>query len=187
MKALLDINVFLDVFLARDPWLADSAAVVQAGARREGHGLPLRRIAARHILERFSLGWRTVPRTGPRPRLAWGFRARRVGRVPVPFYCALNPSVRRLPRTPQRRSRQGPYGGQGVSRYLFHPTGGPFHPGIGDDLPRPRFRGQSTDRLAVEARLDAIVTRNPRDFAGSPVPVLSPAELMARLPKAPEP
>ena len=39
---------------------------------------------------------------------------------------------------------------------------------------------------AVEARLDAIVTRNPRDFAGSPVPVLSPAELLARLPKAPE-
>ena len=31
MKVLLDINVVLDVFLARDPWLADSAAVVQAG------------------------------------------------------------------------------------------------------------------------------------------------------------
>jgi hypothetical protein len=28
---LLDINVVLDVFLAREPWLADSAAVVQAG------------------------------------------------------------------------------------------------------------------------------------------------------------
>ncbi len=40
---------------------------------------------------------------------------------------------------------------------------------------------------AVEARLDAIVTRNPKDFAGSQVPVLSPAEPLARLPKAPEP
>jgi predicted nucleic acid-binding protein len=37
---------------------------------------------------------------------------------------------------------------------------------------------------AVESRLDAIVTRNPGDFAGSPVMVLTPAELLARLPKA---
>jgi predicted nucleic acid-binding protein len=37
---------------------------------------------------------------------------------------------------------------------------------------------------AVVARLDAIVTRDPRGFAGSPVPVYSPAELLARLPKA---
>jgi hypothetical protein len=28
---LVDINVVLDVFLARTPWLADSAAVIQAG------------------------------------------------------------------------------------------------------------------------------------------------------------
>jgi hypothetical protein len=28
---LLDINIVLDVFLARDPWLADSASVIQAG------------------------------------------------------------------------------------------------------------------------------------------------------------
>jgi len=34
---------------------------------------------------------------------------------------------------------------------------------------------------AVEARLEAIVTRNPKDFAGSPVPVLTPAELLALL------
>jgi hypothetical protein len=31
MKVLLDINILIDVFLARNPWLADSAAVVQAG------------------------------------------------------------------------------------------------------------------------------------------------------------
>jgi hypothetical protein len=34
---------------------------------------------------------------------------------------------------------------------------------------------------AVEARLDAIVTRDPRGFAGSPVPVLTPAELVTQL------
>lgn len=37
---------------------------------------------------------------------------------------------------------------------------------------------------AVEAKLDSIVTRDPRGFAGSPVPILTPAELLARLPKA---
>jgi hypothetical protein len=36
---------------------------------------------------------------------------------------------------------------------------------------------------AVKAGLDAIVTRNPKDFADSPVPVLTPAELLALLPK----
>lgn len=39
---------------------------------------------------------------------------------------------------------------------------------------------------ALNARLDAIVTRDPRGFAGSPIPVLTPAELLARLPKAPD-
>ena len=34
---------------------------------------------------------------------------------------------------------------------------------------------------AAEARLDAIVTRNPKDFAGSPLPVLTPATLLALL------
>jgi predicted nucleic acid-binding protein len=36
---------------------------------------------------------------------------------------------------------------------------------------------------AVIARLDAIVTRDPRSFAGSPVPVLTPAELLAQISK----
>ena len=34
---------------------------------------------------------------------------------------------------------------------------------------------------AVLARLDVIVTRDPKGFAGSPVPALSPAELLARI------
>jgi predicted nucleic acid-binding protein len=37
---------------------------------------------------------------------------------------------------------------------------------------------------AVNAHLDAIVTRNPKDFAASPIPVLTPTELLALLPKA---
>jgi predicted nucleic acid-binding protein len=37
---------------------------------------------------------------------------------------------------------------------------------------------------AVEADLDAIVTRNPKDFAASPIPVLTPTELLVLLLKA---
>lgn len=36
---------------------------------------------------------------------------------------------------------------------------------------------------AIEARLDAIVTRDPKGFAGAPIAVLSPAELLAKLAK----
>jgi predicted nucleic acid-binding protein len=36
---------------------------------------------------------------------------------------------------------------------------------------------------AVLAVLDAIVTRDPKGFAGSPIPVLTPAELLAQIPK----
>jgi hypothetical protein len=39
---------------------------------------------------------------------------------------------------------------------------------------------------ASSARRDAIVTRNPKDFKSSVAPVLTPAELLALLAKAPE-
>jgi predicted nucleic acid-binding protein len=39
---------------------------------------------------------------------------------------------------------------------------------------------------AVEAKLEAIVTRDPNGFAGSPLPVLTPTEFLAKLPKAPD-
>ncbi len=35
---------------------------------------------------------------------------------------------------------------------------------------------------AIAARLDAIVTRDPKGFEGSPIPVMTPAELIVRLP-----
>jgi hypothetical protein len=35
--------------------------------------------------------------------------------------------------------------------------------------------------IAVMASLDAIVTRNPADFAHSPIPIWEPAELLKRL------
>ena len=38
---------------------------------------------------------------------------------------------------------------------------------------------------AVAAKLDAIVTRDLKGFTGSPVPVLTPAELLAKFSKTP--
>jgi len=43
------------------------------------------------------------------------------------------------------------------------------------------------DTNIVLAGLDAIVTRNPADFAAAPLPVLSPAELLTRLRLPPKP
>jgi hypothetical protein len=40
----------------------------------------------------------------------------------------------------------------------------------------------SLQRLAVLAHLDAIVTRDPKSFVGSPVPALTPAQLLALIP-----
>jgi hypothetical protein len=50
-------------------------------------------------------------------------------------------------------------------------------------LPGSDFEDNLQIACAVIARLDAIVTRDPRGFAGSPVPVYSLAEFLARLSK----
>jgi predicted nucleic acid-binding protein len=52
-------------------------------------------------------------------------------------------------------------------------------------LPGSDFEDNLHITCAVEARLDAIVTRNAIDFVGSPIPVLTPAELLGLLAKAP--
>lgn len=51
------------------------------------------------------------------------------------------------------------------------------------NLPGSDFEDNLQVACAVIARLDAIVTRDPKGFAGSPVPALAPAELLAKLPK----
>lgn len=60
----------------------------------------------------------------------------------------------------------------GVTRDLLDAAYALGHPDFEDDLQAA---------CAVAAGLDAIVTRNAQDFAGSPVAVLSPAELLGRL------
>jgi len=54
-------------------------------------------------------------------------------------------------------------------------------------LPGSDFEDNVQIACALAAGLDAIVTRNPADFAGAPLPVLSPAELLARLSLPPKP
>lgn len=48
-------------------------------------------------------------------------------------------------------------------------------------LPMPDFEDAVQAAAAHAAALDAIVTRNTVDFTGAPVPVLTSAELLARL------
>ena len=50
-----------------------------------------------------------------------------------------------------------------------------------DALPGTDFEDNLQLAAAVASRLDAIVTRDPSGFAGSPVTVLTPADLVARL------
>ncbi len=52
-----------------------------------------------------------------------------------------------------------------------------------DQLPGSDFEDGIQIASAVNSGVDAIVTRDPKGFAGSSVPVLSPAELLALLPK----
>jgi predicted nucleic acid-binding protein len=51
----------------------------------------------------------------------------------------------------------------------------------------PDFEDNLQIACAVQARLDAIVTRDPRGFAHSPLPVAAPADLAARFPGPPTP
>jgi predicted nucleic acid-binding protein len=48
-------------------------------------------------------------------------------------------------------------------------------------LPGPDFEDNLQIACAVQAGADAVVTRDPRGFAGSPITVLTPADLVASL------
>jgi predicted nucleic acid-binding protein len=139
MKVLLDINVVLDVFLARDPWLADSSAVVQAGL--DG------KVAA--YLSAASL--------------------------PTIFYIVRhNASLARAHAV--IKECLDTFSNLSVDRTTLE---------MAITFPGSDFEDNLQIACAVEATLDAIVTRNPKDFAGSPVLIMTPAELLALLAKAP--
>src|SRR5690349_12510549 len=138
---LLDINVLLDVFLARSPWLDDSAAAIQAGL--DG------RVAA-HIS---------------------------AASLPTIFYLVRRNAdldrARAVVRECLRSFRILPVDRQALERAAA--------------MPASDFEDNLLVACAELARLDAIVTRDPRGFTGSPVPALSPAEFLALLPEGDRP
>jgi predicted nucleic acid-binding protein len=134
---LLDINVVLDVFLARDPWLADSAAVVQAGL----DGIVSLHLSAASLPTVFYLVRRNADRA--KAHTVVGECLKTFAIVPVDRQ-ALETAVR---------------------------------------LPGSDFEDNLQLACAGLAGLDAIVTRDPKGFAGSPIPVLAPAELLAQISK----
>lgn len=48
-------------------------------------------------------------------------------------------------------------------------------------FPGDDFEDNVQVACALAASLDAIATRNPNDFAGAPIPILTPAQLLAQL------
>ena len=140
MTVLLDINVVLDVFLARNPWLADSAAVVQAGLD---------------------------------------------GRLTAYLSAAALPTIFYVVRSNANLAKAHTVVKECLDTFSILPVD---RPGLemATTFPGSDFEDNLHIACAVEARLEAIVTRNPKDFAGSPIPILTPGELLALLAKAPD-
>jgi predicted nucleic acid-binding protein len=134
---LIDINIVLDVFLARSPWLADSASVIQASfdGRFTGH------LCAASLSTIFYLVRRNAD----------------LARAHAVVKECLN-SFEIVP----------------VDRQVLE---------LAASLPASDFEDNVLIACAVLARLDAVVTRDPKGFAGSSVRALSPVEFLARLPK----
>lgn len=53
---------------------------------------------------------------------------------------------------------------------------------LAQGLPNADYEDNVQMAYAILANLDAIVTRNPSGFAGAPIPVLAPADVVASLP-----
>jgi len=138
MKILLDINILLDVFLNRKPWVVEAAALFTL----HQEGRIIGSVSAATIPTLFYIMRRNSSliqsKDAVRECLNW-FEIIPVGRQTLEL-------------------------AQGL-------TGSDFE----DNL---------QIACAIEARLDAIVTRDAKGFLGSSIPFLTPAELIARLGRA---
>lgn len=137
LNVLLDINLLLDVFLARAPWVADAQALWAAHHQRRlvGH------IAAHGVTNL--------------------------------FYIARKVTGLEQAREAVRLSLQ---------TFAIIPVGRPELE-LADSLPGNDIEDNLVPACASLSGLDAIVTRDPRGFAGSTVPILSPVEALTLLPK----
>jgi predicted nucleic acid-binding protein len=136
-NVLIDVNILLDVFLERKPWVDDAREIWSAHYYRllvghlAAHGLPNLFYIARTVV---------------------GIEKARE-------------AVRHCVRT-----------------FEIVPIGSP-EIALADALAGNDFEDNLALACARIARLDAIVTRDASGFAGSPVPVLTPAELLAQIAK----
>lgn len=140
IKALFDVNVVLDVFLARAPWVAESAAVLAANQRGEviGHVSAVSLPTIYYIVRRNA-------------DLAKAHQ--------VVTECLASFEIVPVDRTTLELALR---------------------------LPGPDFEDNLQIACAVLFNLDFIVSRDPKGFAASTVPTLSPADFLERLVKAPE-
>jgi predicted nucleic acid-binding protein len=139
MRALLDTNIVLDVFLARMPWQADAQAVLQA----HQDGRLACALTTRSLPNMFYVGRKKVG------------AARALADVQQCLSIFEILDVTR--QTLQEAAR----------------------------LPGSDFEDNIQIAAAVAAGVDAIVTRDPSGYVASPVPVFTPADLIARLPPPP--
>jgi predicted nucleic acid-binding protein len=138
MRALLDRDVVLDVFLARQLFVVEAAALLLANEQQlfEAFISPITPVNVFYIIRKAK---------GPaiaRQAVDELLKAQRV--------CSLDHAV----------------------LYAAHA------------LPMADFEDAVQAVAAAAAGLDAIITRNTKDFANAPLPILTPAEGLARLASA---
>ncbi len=140
LNVLYDVNLLLDVLLAREPWVADARAIWTAHHRKRlvGH------IAAHGLTNLFYIARKIIGTE----------KAREAVRLCLQTFEVI-----------------------AVGRPELE---------LADSLAGNDIEDNLVLACAMRTGLDAIVTRDPKGFAGSAIPVLTPAELLGRLPKAPD-
>jgi predicted nucleic acid-binding protein len=136
-RVLLDLNIALDIFLARQPWSTEAVAIWKANHE----GSVDAHFASVSV-----------------PTLFYVVRKHRglvLARMAVED-CLSSLTIITVALSTLRLAATGP----------------------GSD-----FEDNLQIASAVESGLDAIVTRDPKGFIGSPIPVLSPTELLVRISK----
>jgi hypothetical protein len=138
VNVLIDLNIVLDVFLQRQPWVADATVIWDAHV----HGRIRGHLVATSLTNLFYIARRILGTDD----------ARRAVRLCLQSFTII-----------------------GVDSALLQQA---------DALPGADFEDNLQQVAAAAIPLDAIVTRDPSGFVGSPVIVLTPADLIARLPQA---
>ena len=135
MRALLDTNVLLDHFLAREPFAKDASALMQAIAeqRFEAYISPITPLNIYYVARKFRDGNGSLELV--RSMLA-------SCRIALLDYAVLNTALH---------------------------------------LPLNNYEDATQLASAQAEGLDAIVTRDPKDFVGASLPVFSPASFLLEL------